>query len=905
MNSEQSLQRRFKSFPEDRAYLETLAREIRLPANETAKLASVMGAQELKALLSRVDYDYFLGAEETTPFKINLHIHTKASDGIMTARELLDNALEYCLSNQLEQVVVAVTDHDALDSARDILHILAEESEKYRPVRVVLGCELSAAYFDEDLRLPVDFELLYYGLNPFDGELKLLLEKIREDRRRSLAPVMQQLAVKYPEIAFVSEEVLQNHLNLAKGLGCNFPYEVYNYACQKVNDPAQNDFLKDYIFGMDKLDNANYAIRFQQPVSEIFRTVKSCGCGFLSLAHPPRILLDRRLSESFIRTGLGDPGRQFIRKLLEYLSNEGLEAIELYYGNFKGGLKTAFEEVVFDRPPTVDAYGWVKNFVDFARSRGLLFTGGNDTHNTILWPSLRRSLQDEWQKSQLLIAEGYRVLDKEMTMGLPGPCMPPVSREEDSGIGSPYGRGAKRVHKFFRGVIDKILLGPGGKTNAAAHHSPYVSEVLNNPFFIPLEMMVEDGLLSEETLKKIYRRPKDPHRIDFAQVEKDYGAALAEVCHKRQGLVPEDEFIEMLASHYIRQCAYNYIGDIQVKIPDSIVNLHPDAFLDGFTLGSPPDMFGKEARDWNFKVLDPAKIFNADGSLGEAGQILYNIFYNAIASNRGGMRIDHYIGMVNPYVISHLDGQESGRLYSSPKHPLLKKYVKHSIAEFANITRDIILRTAAERGVQAEKIYVEDIGSRPEQMEPVMEMCGLGHLLVSQFVNLDDDNHIYRLKNAKSNDVATLDTHDTASIQEFFRDMDDALRYRHARQLAEDLRFDYNDALKDTRQLIRMKWGELLACPAHRVQAFFTSFTGQEGRYNQPGNPDKWVLRCDPDFEKLYFSNLVNGTAYNPFDAICLAIYARGDAFFEQHRDLVDRLRAQEEKILELAAKVQ
>ena len=374
MNSGQSLQHRFKSFPKDRVYLEMLAREIGLPANETAKLASVMGTQELKTLLSRVDYDYFLGAEETTPFKINLHIHTKASDGVMTARELLDNALDYCRSNRLEQVVVAVTDHDALDSAREILYLLAEDTEKYAPVRVVLGCELSAAYFDENLRLPVDFELLYYGLNPFDGELKLLLEKIREDRRRSLSLVMQQLAVKYPEIPFVKEEVLHNHLNLAKGLGCNFPYEVYNYAREKINDPAQNDFLKDYVFGMDKLDNANYAIRFQQPVSEIFRVFKSCGCGFLSLSHPPRILLDRRLSESFIRTGLGDPGRQFIRKLLEYLSNEGLEAIELYYGNFKGELQTAFEEVVFDRPPTVDAYGWIKNFVDFSFSKFASFT---------------------------------------------------------------------------------------------------------------------------------------------------------------------------------------------------------------------------------------------------------------------------------------------------------------------------------------------------------------------------------------------------------------------------------------------------------------------------------------------------------------------------------------------------
>jgi hypothetical protein len=95
-----------------------------------------------------------------------------------------------------------------------------------------------------------------------------------------------------------------------------------------------------------------------------------------------------------------------------------------------------------------------------------------------------------------------------------------------------------------------------------------------------------------------------------------------------------------------------------------------------------------------------------------------------------------------------------------------------------------------------------------------------------------------------------------------------------------------------------MQWAELLACPAKRIQAFFTSWTGQIGRYNEPGNPDKWQLRCVNDFDKLYFENLGKGLAYNPLDAIALAIYARGDDFYNRHKDFVAQLRQKESELL-------
>ncbi len=496
-----------------------------------------------------------------------------------------------------------------------------------------------------------------------------------------------------------------------------------------------------------------------------------------------------------------------------------------------------------------------------------------------------------WNKSKKLIEQGYKVLDKEVTMGMPGPCMPAVSKEKDVGIGSPYGDGAKRVHSFFGGVVNKILLGPGGKTFKYFEHSPYCSENTPNPFFIPLEYMVRDGLLDKKILEEIYKENKNSSEINFDFVEKAFAKAFEGLSEKQ---------IEKLANKYIKKSKFPYIGDIQVMIPNSVYEKNKDIFFKDFTLGTPADALNETDANWGFKVIKPEYLFNKIGRLGRGGKILYDIFYNTIDSNKGGMRIDHFIGFVNPYLYCNNKKDDNGRLYSSPKHPILGKYAKKKLIDFGMIVDKIILKAAKNKKVKVSSIYPEDIGARPKQLDYILKRYSLGRLLVSEFVEIDNDNHIYRLKNANHNDIATIDTHDTQPLQDFIKGLDDTMRYKHATKLAHDLRFNYNDDLKTDEQLFRMKWAELLTCPAKRVQAFFTSFTGQEGRYNIPGKTMQWRLRCDVDFDVNYFINMKKGKAYNPFDAISLAIYARGDKFYEKNKSLVKKLREAEKELLGL-----
>ena len=505
-----------------------------------------------------------------------------------------------------------------------------------------------------------------------------------------------------------------------------------------------------------------------------------------------------------------------------------------------------------------------------------------------------------WESLKPLIFEAYRVLDKEVSMGLPGPCMPAVSESENIGIGSPYGKGAERIWDFFGTVLHKIQLGPGGRTNKITGHSPYMSEMADNPFFIPAEDLLARGLIRPATLKKIYATPKKSDYINFDQVEEDFHTILEEAYKTKKSKQPLPLFATRLAESYAQKCTYPYIGDLQVLIPAEVQKKYPNLFFKEMTLGAPPDAFSNEPQRWRFPVFKPEFLFKKDGSLGSAGIVWQEILEKAIRRNKGGLRIDHFIAFIDPYLLSDDPKIKPGRLYSSPRHPILKKYRKKKVSDFAAITEKILLPAAQKYGMTASELYLEDIGIRPILMDKILDMFGLNRMVVTQFVDIRDENHLYHLMRTRPQDVAALDTHDTPSIQEFFSKMGDAERYAHAVSMAKHLRFNYTDSLKSDEQLTRMKWAELMLCPAKRVQAFFTSWTGQTGRYNIPNTLTAWHLRCVPNFEELYFKNLISGRAYNPLDATALALFAKGDDFYNAHHDLVDKLRQAEKTLFNL-----
>ena len=73
-----------------------------------------------------------------------------------------------------------------------------------------------------------------------------------------------------------------------------------------------------------------------------------------------------------------------------------------------------------------------------------------------------------------------------------------------------------------------------------------------------------------------------------------------------------------------------------------------------------------DGQRWGFAVIDPETIFNEDGSLGEGGKLMQKRYEKMFQSSSGGARIDHIIGLIDPFVYSTKENkmtpENSGRL---------------------------------------------------------------------------------------------------------------------------------------------------------------------------------------------------------------------------------------------------
>ncbi|MFQ8625602.1 MAG: 4-alpha-glucanotransferase [Candidatus Gastranaerophilaceae bacterium] len=89
--------------------------------------------------------------------------------------------------------------------------------------------------------------------------------------------------------------------------------------------------------------------------------------------------------------------------------------------------------------------------------------------------------------------------------------------------------------------------------------------------------------------------------------------------------------------------------------------------MKGWCLGCPPDYFSKDGQAWGFPVMDPERLYNADGSWTRRSIIEKSL--QKMFEKIGGVRIDHIVGLIDPWVYKAIKKpkieQGAGRLYSS------------------------------------------------------------------------------------------------------------------------------------------------------------------------------------------------------------------------------------------------
>ena len=371
------------------------------------------------------------------------------------------------------------------------------------------------------------------------------------------------------------------------------------------------------------------------------------------------------------------------------------------------------------------------------------------------------------------------------------------------------------------------------------------------------------------------------------------------------------------------------IADRQVAFSDRDTWAYQSLFLEGWMLGCPPDYFSKDGQAWGFPVVDPKKMFNEDGSLGEAGELLKRLYKKMFKENPGGVRIDHIVGLIDPWVYKAgkkpMPEQGAGRLYSSPEHPELSQYAiatmddlnleigsdkekrvkklsKEQIKKYGAMIEKIVIAAAKEEGLNKDAIVCEDLGTLTFPVESVMKEYDLQGMRLTQFVKHEMPEHPYRCCNIVERSWAMVGTHDNEPISMWADSMINTHEgYLNVVNLVDDMYSelqgkDRDDLIvkltTDAKALMNVKLAEIFASKAANVQVFFTDFFGIKATYNTPGTSgDKnWSLRVPDNFEEVYCNNCKDGLALNLPLILKMAIEARGSKFAKKQDKLLKEL---------------
>lgn len=435
----------------------------------------------------------------------------------------------------------------------------------------------------------------------------------------------------------------------------------------------------------------------------------------------------------------------------------------------------------------------------------------------------------------------------------------------------------------------------------------------------------------------VWKSETDKNLLNPLSIEQkmEFGKRINELEKKYSAEIEFYSFCQFVAhcqiestKEYALSKGIKMIADRQVAFSDRDCWAYQSLFLDGWFLGCPPDYFSANGQAWGFPVMNPEKLYNDDGTLGEGGQLMKALFKKMFKENPGGVRIDHIVGLIDPWV--YKKGKKpkieegAGRLYSSPEHEDLAKFAipkmedlnfevgadkeqrvktltDEQIKLYGRLIEEIVIAAAKEEGLDQDSIVCEDLGTLTNPVAAVMEKYDLQGMKLTQFVVPEMPEHPYRCKNIEKRTWMMVGTHDNQPISMWADSLINTHEgYLHAKNLVEDL-YSYeqnkDDVIvrltTDAKFLAQTKLVELFASQAENIQIFFTDYFGIKGIYNRPGTSgdENWSLRLPNNFEEVFCTNLKNNTALNLSSVLQLAIKARGEEFENQHTDLIKKLK--------------
>lgn len=147
-------------------------------------LRPLVGKEELAEFIKKNDVSpniYSIDRENIVNggYRANFHIHTTNSDGAVPVEIRLNEAQKYAESVIKDDYFwIAITDHNTVNGAKDIIKILQNNPGKYKNIKIVAGMEIFTR--DNSSKIaeePIQQHVLLWCINPYDKYLNELFYK--------------------------------------------------------------------------------------------------------------------------------------------------------------------------------------------------------------------------------------------------------------------------------------------------------------------------------------------------------------------------------------------------------------------------------------------------------------------------------------------------------------------------------------------------------------------------------------------------------------------------------------------------------------------------------------------------------------------------------------------------------
>lgn len=252
---------------------------------------------------------------------IDLHIHTTASDGIYSPKDIMDMARSLSLD------AISITDHDTLEGVKRVVN----EKGAGLP-KLLTGVEISTQPPD-DFGIKDSFHLLGYRVDVFHKGLNDELLKLQNARKNRNPSIIEKLKKLGFDISLEKVKEFSGDVQLGRA-------HIGRYLYEKGYVSSIDEAFKD-LLGNDK---PAYVEKYRVPVKDAIEKVKDAG-GVPVLAHPGLI------------KGLDEAG---FKKIFETLKGYGLEGLEVLYPAHSESMRSFFK--------------------DECNRLDLIYTGGSDFH---------------------------------------------------------------------------------------------------------------------------------------------------------------------------------------------------------------------------------------------------------------------------------------------------------------------------------------------------------------------------------------------------------------------------------------------------------------------------------------------------------------------------------------------